>query len=93
MNKIFADAKTAGEGVLTRAELFAALSRCMAEHPPEGLEKAMHPDADRMAGLWAVMHLENIETVPLANVKPQVLQAFGNWQAGAAKPQQGGSHE
>ncbi|MGY4831854.1 hypothetical protein ACVNIS_24990 (plasmid) [Sphaerotilaceae bacterium SBD11-9] len=82
MSEVFADAKNAETAVLTRADLFEALRLCMEKHPPEGLEKAMHRDADRMAGLWAEMHLQRIDAVPVASVKREVLQAFKAWHKG-----------
>jgi hypothetical protein len=79
MDDIFAAAKTAEPGFLSLVELQAALEHCMKEHPPQGLERAMHKDADRMAGLWAVMHLERIDKVPLNSVDSRILEAFGRW--------------
>ena len=59
----------------------AALTRCMEAHPPEGLERRMHPDANTMAGLWAQMLVDRIDAVPLASVKPDVLAAGERWRA------------
>ena len=59
----------------------AALTRCMEAHPPEGLERRMHPDANTMAGLWAQMLVDRIDAVPLASVKPDVLAAWERWRA------------
>ena len=59
----------------------AALTRCMEAHPPEGLERRMHPDANTMAGLWAQMLVDRIDAVPLASVKPDVLAVWERWRA------------
>ena len=59
----------------------AALARCMEAHPPEGLERRMHADANVMAGLWAQMLVDRIDAVPLASVKPDVLAAWERWRA------------
>ncbi len=64
---------------LTFVELDQALSRCMAAHPPEGTDLKMHPDANRMADLWAAMTIERSTSVPLADVDPRVLEAFQRW--------------
>lgn len=44
-------------------------------------EYALHPDANALAGLWARMLLERIESVPLDTVKPAVRTAFDRWLA------------
>lgn len=43
--------------VISFDEIDAALSRCMAAHPPVAPEFILHEDASRMAGLWAEMLL------------------------------------
>jgi hypothetical protein len=69
----------AGEGVLTFAELDLALTRCMQTHPPCGLEFEMHRDANIIAGLWGLMSYQRTEAVPVAEVKPDVLDAYRRW--------------
>ena len=63
--------------------LKSALERCMTEHPPTGEERRLHPDANRMADLFAVMALERIVSVPQDTVKPSVLEAYERWRLGA----------
>ncbi|PZQ76872.1 MAG: hypothetical protein DI563_05705 [Variovorax paradoxus] len=61
------------------AQLNAALSRCMAEHPPEGQEHRLHADANLMGGLWARMVVERLDTVDLVDVDVRVQQAIELW--------------
>ena len=60
--------------------LHTALDRAMQAHPPTGKERALHPDADALAGLWARMLLERLDAVPLDTVKPAVRAAFERWR-------------
>jgi len=77
---VFADAKTDPVSeFLSYAELTVALHRCLEAHPPAGEERAMHPDADRMAHLWAVMTVERQQQVRRASVDPRVLDALRLW--------------
>lgn len=59
--------------------LNAALTRCMAEHPPEGVELSLHVDADAMASLWSRMVLGQIQAVDTADVSASVLDAIHRW--------------
>lgn len=59
--------------------LDGALSRCMAAHPPEGVERRLHPDANSMSGLWAQMVVNQVESVPLADVGAGTLEALSRW--------------
>lgn len=68
---------------LSFIDLQAALDRCMKEHPPTGEERRLHPDANRMADLFAVMALERIASVPRDTVKASVLEAYERWRLGA----------
>jgi hypothetical protein len=68
------------EPVVHLTELQAALDRCMKEHPPEGEERRMHPDANQMAKLWAPMVHGRVQAVPRNEVKPAVLEAFLRWR-------------
>lgn len=69
------------DAVLTYIELQAALDRCMKAHPPAGHELQLHPDANSMSDLWAVMALEGTPSVPTASVDPRVMEAFRRWDA------------
>ncbi|MDQ2734477.1 MAG: hypothetical protein M3Y55_05695 [Pseudomonadota bacterium] len=71
-----------GEGVLTFEALHLALTRCMASHPPSNPEFQMHSDANAIAGLWGLMNYERTVSVPVAQVKPEVLAAYGRWGPG-----------
>lgn len=73
--EIFAGAKN----TLLYDDLTAALHRCMVAHPPQGDERRMHEDANRMAGLWAVMTLERRDEVPIDGVDPRVIEAMQKW--------------
>lgn len=70
---------TAREGVLTFEDLHLALTRCMAAHPPGGIEFQMHSDANVIAGLWGLMHYERTVDVPIDQVKPEVMEAYRRW--------------
>lgn len=59
--------------------LNAALTRCMAEHPPEGVELKLHVDANAMASLWSRMVLGEIQAVDAADVSTSVLDAIQRW--------------
>ena len=65
---------------LTYPALHTALARVMDAHPPSGAEYALHPDANALAGLWARMLLERIESVPFDTVKLTVRAAFDRWR-------------
>lgn len=65
--------------VLTLEQLQRALARCMEAHPPEGLERSLHADADRLAGLWALMTYERIPSVELEQVEPVVMDVYRRW--------------
>ncbi len=67
------------ESVLTFEALHQALTRCMAAHPPCGLEFQMHPDANVIAGLWGLMNYERSASVPVDQVKPEVMAAYRRW--------------
>ena len=60
-------------------QLHAALDKCMKAHPPNGVELALHADANKMADLWGPMFLERTPSVPLESVKPSVLEAYRRW--------------
>ena len=45
-------------------DLHAALTRCMETHPPVGLERSLHPDANTLAGLWGLMSYQRLTEVP-----------------------------
>ena len=64
---------------LTFAALHAALDRCMSAHPPEGLERSLHPDANALANLWGLMAYQRISAVPIADVDPSVLVVYKRW--------------
>ena len=64
---------------LTFTALHAALDRCMGAHPPEGLERSLHPDANTLATLWGSMAYQRITAVPVADVDPSVLFVYLRW--------------
>lgn len=68
---------------LTFVELDAALARCMAAHPPSGVELALHPDASRMADLWAQMFLSREDVCEWVSVDTRVAKAFESWSEGS----------
>ena len=65
---------------LTFDELHAALSRCMDAHPPEGIELRLHPDANKIAGLWGLMIYQRTISIPVELVSPDVLEAYRRWK-------------
>ncbi len=71
--------ETVGTGVLTFEALHLALTRCMAAHPPGSMEFQMHSDANAIAGLWGLMSYERAVSVPLDQVKPEVMDAYRRW--------------
>ena len=71
--------ETVSTDVLTFDALHLALTRCMTAHPPGGIEFQMHSDANVMAGLWGLMNYERTLSVPLEEVKPEVLEVFRRW--------------
>ena len=64
---------------LTFTALHAALDRCMGAHPPEGLERSLHPEANALANLWGLMAYQRIAAVPIADVDPTVLAVYQRW--------------
>jgi hypothetical protein len=68
-----------GTEFITLDELQAALARCMAFHPPEGTERRLHKDANRLADLFGLMVYERAKSVPRANVAADILEIFTKW--------------
>ena len=64
---------------LTFDALHSALARCMAAHPPEGLERSLHPDANTLATLWGLMAYQRSRSVPVADVDQEVLVVYERW--------------
>ena len=62
--------------------LHSALGRCMAAHPPEGLERSLHPDANTLATLWGLMAYQGVSSVAISDVDQAVLTVYERW----AKP-------
>lgn len=60
-------------------DVHAALTECMAKHPPSGHDLRMHPDANAMSGLWAWMLCEHLDSVEISNIKASVLEALARW--------------
>ena len=67
------------QAAMTIDTLRAALDRCMAAHPPSGIELALHPDANRMATLWASMLVTRETIIPMSEVDAGVLAAIRRW--------------
>lgn len=65
--------------MLTVVALQAALDRCMEAHPPSGHAHEMHPDANRMADLWASMVYTGCQAVDVSTVKPAIIEAYLRW--------------
>ena len=75
------DSTTDDEVVVRFADLQTALARCMEAHPPSQPGHVLHPDASKMADLWAAMLIANRQsTIPIENVKASVLDAFNTWR-------------
>ena len=66
-------------GMITFSDLDAALSVCMLQHPPAGQELALHPDASRMAGLWAEMLLSGDKSREWQSADARVFAAYQVW--------------
>ncbi len=66
--------------VLTLEQLQGALARCMEAHPPQGLERALHSDADRLAGLWGLMIYERSADISVDQVEPEVRDVYRRWK-------------
>lgn len=64
---------------ITFAEVDAALTRCMAMNPPSGMELALHPDACRMANLWAEMVVTGVQSRVRVQVDARILAAIKAW--------------
>lgn len=45
-------------------------------HPPQGLERALHSDADRLAGLWGLMIYERSADISVDQVEPEVRDVY-----------------
>lgn len=57
-----------------------SLSRCMSAFPPEGVEKRLHPDANKMADVWCRMVLEGMTSIETAAVNDSTLEAIERWR-------------
>ena len=64
----------------------AALARCMKAHPPEGLERSLHPDADALASEWALMLYLDKTELALRGLDRTFLQAFARWDGRDPEP-------
>ena len=67
--------------LLTLDKLQAALTRCMAVHPPSGAELRLHADANRMADLLGLMIYQRVASVCVADVESGILDAYRRWDA------------
>lgn len=65
--------------ILSFAALDAALSRCMKIHAPTPPEHRLHPDANRMAGLWSDMVLRRLQEVQLGSADHELFAAVERW--------------
>lgn len=68
------------EDAISLDALQAALARCMAIHPPEGPERRLHPDANRLADLFGLMVYERSPSVLRSQVAPDILEIYARWQ-------------
>jgi|EndMetStandDraft_4_1072995.scaffolds.fasta_scaffold108855_3 hypothetical protein len=68
-----------GAAFITLDELQAALARCMSCHPPEGAERRLHKDANRLADLFGLMVYERAGSVQREHVAPDILDIYSKW--------------
>lgn len=52
-------------------------------HPPEGLERSLHRDANRLAGLWGLMTYERTPAIAVNQIEPVVLEVYRRWMDSA----------
>ncbi|WP_374684722.1 DUF3717 domain-containing protein [Variovorax sp. ZS18.2.2] len=51
----------------------------MRAHPPSGMERRLHVDANAMAELWARMLVTRTTSVVINDVDPDTLAALNRW--------------
>jgi hypothetical protein len=66
--------------LLAFPQLQAALTKCLTVHPPSGVERKLHPDANRLATLFGLMIYSRAETITIGDVDPQILEAYLRWR-------------
>ena len=71
--------ETSTPEVITFDAVKASLDRCMTTHPPTGIERSLHRDADAMADLFALMALDRLTAFPKAEVDADLLAIFDRW--------------
>ena len=61
------------------AEIQAALQRCLTEHPPEGVERRMCPDARLLGDVFAEMAVGREQARAFADFTDDQRAAFERW--------------
>lgn len=65
---------------LSFAQVQRALMRCMAAHPPAGLELTLHPEANALADVFGLMSYTRMTDIERGALKPGQLEAFERWR-------------
>ncbi|MGC8855134.1 MAG: hypothetical protein ACP5OY_09545 [Halothiobacillaceae bacterium] len=60
-------------------EIIKALNRCMKQHPPEGIEKRLHPDANLLAEIVGEMCWRKLDDIPARVIQGEHLEALLKW--------------
>ncbi|MEO1767942.1 DUF3717 domain-containing protein [Thiobacter aerophilum] len=61
-------------------EIIEALNRCMQRHPPEGIEKRLHPDANLLAEIVGEMYWRKLDDIPVRAIQGEHLEALLKWR-------------
>ena len=64
--------------------IHAALSRCMDAHPPQGLERSLHPDADVLANKWALLSYLRESELATGDADEVFLTVLTRWSSEAS---------
>jgi hypothetical protein len=65
--------------VVTLVQIQAALERCMQAHPPTDVARVLHPEADRIATLWATLHLSRVTHIDTGQIDQRQRDALRSW--------------
>lgn len=73
---------SAGDGLaISLADVQSALQKCLAAHPPEGLERVLCRDASLIADVFGDMLYFKETNRPMASIRSDRMSAIEHWLA------------
>tara|TARA_R110001599_G_scaffold64023_4_gene179537 strand:+ start:221657 stop:221872 length:216 start_codon:yes stop_codon:yes gene_type:complete len=69
---------------ITLPELEEAINYWRAARPSTGEERALSPEVNALANLYALMIFNHVTSIPCDSIEPACLQLIDNWRQQAA---------